>query len=662
MPRFATGGDETRRRSVVRLYVLSAMFALGFGLLVSRAILFHVKDNARLERIAMRQYRTAVQESTRRGKILDVQGRDLAVNVEAPSVWIDPRSVTDAAATAKILSELLDVDEVKLAARLNTNRKFEWVKRWVTEEQADKVEEAAIEGVHIMMENKRSYPNGTLAATVLGAVGLDSEALGGLELALNEHLVQRYVPNSYKRDARGHLYLSPTDTVAMNPLSSVELTIDKTIQFIAEQVLRVAVESSQARGGMIVVVDPRSGDILAMANEPTFDPNHYESYDLKRWKNSAITDPYEPGSTFKVMIVASALDAGTVTPEEIFFCENGAIRVGDHVLHDAHPHGELNVHDIVKVSSNIGAYKVEKTMGPERIYDAIRAFGFGEQSGIELPGESAGILASASRWSEVQFATIAFGQGVSATPLQMTMAFAAVANGGWLLKPHVVKRIRDENGNIIRESSREVRRRSISLATAQKMRLMLEAVVGQGGTGRAAASLEYGIAGKTGTAQKSGPHGGYMKGNYFASFVGFAPSDDPRLVVFVGIDEPKGRYYGGQVAAPAFREVVEKTLHYLKVPARGGIVTAEASEKGTYVQPELPAAPVEMPRFIARGENVWELPDFTGLTMRGVMKAAHDVPLNFRLAGTGVAVRQYPAPGNVVRAGDECVVEFRSML
>lgn len=663
MPRYTTGGDGSRRRTVVRLYILGAFFALGFGILASRAILFHLKDDMRLERVAIRQYRTAVRESTRRGKILDATGRDLAVNIEAPSVWADPRMIENPLETANKLSSLLDVDRNKIYSRLTSQRKFVWVKRWVPKKKVDEFKDMNIKGIYIERENKRSYPNGSLAAATLGAVGLDSKPLGGIELVFNDYLVQQFKAGSYKRDARGHLYLSPVDAVSMNSPNVIELTIDKTIQYIAESSLKHTMEITKAKAGVIVVVDPKNGDVLAIANSPSFDPNEYGRYKLDRWKNRAISDPYEPGSTFKVVVVSSALEAGTVIPTQIFDCENGEIKIGRHTLNDAHPHEELSVADIIKVSSNIGAYKVESTLGPERSYEAIRNFGFGEKTEIDLPGESTGIVQSPKYWSEVQFATIAFGQGISATPLQMTMAFAAIANGGDLLKPRIVKRIRDEEGHVIKDFKREVRRRPISRNTARIMTEMLEAVASDEGTGRLAASLDYPVAGKTGTAQKASPTGGYLKGEYYSSFVGFAPADDPKLVVYVGLDEPQGYYYGGQVAAPAFREVVEKTLRYLKFPSRRPlIVSSEEPTFNSYAKSELPQTPDVVPIFEQIDNNKWLVPDFTGLTMRGVAKAVGNIPIDIRFVGSGVAVKQKPKPGKKISQGEEFTIEFRSIL
>jgi len=672
MPRFTTGGDGSDRRVVARLYLLGGFFAVCFGVLISKAILFHLKDNDKLDKVALRQYRTAVRESTRRGKILDAQGRELAINIEAPSVWTDPRAVDNPEEAATQLAAILQLDRAKLLAQLTSSRKFAWINRWVTEEQAEKIRAFNFKGIFIEKENKRSYPNGQLASIILGAVGLDSEPLGGIELAMNDYLVQTTAPGSYQRDARGHLYLSPREMLNIRSPGAVELTIDTTIQYIAERELAKAIEATKSARGIVIVLDPHTGDLLALANYPTFDPNFYERYDLKQWRNIAVSDPYEPGSTFKMVVVANALEAGTVTPTQMIDCQGGEIHIGVDTLHDAHPHGMLSVADIIRVSSNIGAYKVEKTMGQARAYEAIKSFGFGEKTGIELPGESNGIVPNVKRWSEVQFATIAFGQGISATPLQMAVAMGAIANGGAVVKPHVVKRILGENGEALHERETEIVRRPISHETARTMTRMLEAVTQKGGTGTRAASLEYPVAGKTGTAQKAGRHGGYMEGRYYSSFIGFAPSDDARLVVYVGLDEPKGPYYGGLVAAPVFRDVVEKTLKYLKVPSRMGLTTAKKDASSVPVDgavvampttvPEIPAAPEVMPAVAEAGEGKWQLPDLTGLTMRDVAKLTRVATIDLRLIGSGVAIRQNPAPGSVVARGEEVVVEFKPML
>lgn len=669
MPKYRTVEKRDDVRTAKRVYLIGAVFACAFGILASRAVAFHLKDNAKLEQVALRQYRTAVHQSTQRGKILDAAGRELAIDNTAQSVWANPREVDDPVVMAERLSSLLGVDRRKLLDRLSSGRKFIWVKRRLSDAEATALKEQELTGVYLMRESKRFYPGGTLASAILGAVGFDAEPLGGVELSYDDQLSTRKRSGEMRRDARGHLYLSPSDDGEEGRVAHIELTIDRTLQFIAERELERAVTRSRAKGGTAVVVDVNTGAVLAIANRPTFDPNEYERSSLEHWRNRAIVDAYEPGSTFKTIVVAAALDRGVVTREDVINCEGGNLRIGSNIVHDAHPHGKLSVADIVKVSSNIGAYKVEKRLGRERSYEAIRAFGFGTQTGIDLPGESTGLLSPSERWSELQFATIAFGQGISVTPLQMAMAFAAIANGGTLYQPYVVKRVVRDDGQELLVQIPRARGRPIQPEAAKVMSLLLERVVEKGGTGSLAASFEYRVAGKTGTAQKTNVRrGGYAAGRYYSSFIGFAPADEPRIAVYVGIDEPGGRmYYGGQVAAPAFREIVEATLHYLKVP---GKLTVASNEVELQLPPKAETAELAVierpgqapPAIVPAEEGMWRLPDLRGLTMRRVLAMAGGVGLSWRFEGTGVAVRQSCEPGSVVDVNTECTVEFAPLM
>jgi cell division protein FtsI (penicillin-binding protein 3) len=668
MPRFRTVKRDEGKLGVRRLYAVGAFFAICFGLLVSRSIAFHLKDNGDLQRVAMRQYRTAVLEKGMRGKILDAAGREMAIDVTVDSAFASPRDVRDAVAVAEKLSGVLRMDRGSLLEKLSSPRKFVWIKRRIDASEAEAIRRLELPGISLMKETQRSYPNGTVGASMLGAVGFDAVPLGGIELAYDSVLTKRERSHDLRRDARGHLYLAPEGEAPETPSQNVELTIDKTLEYIADRALARGVETAKAKGGQAVVVDVKTGAVLAIANMPTFDPNDYEKYPLAHWRNSAIVDPHEPGSTFKTIIISSALDAGVVKPGDIFDCEGGKIKIGVNIVNDSHPHGKLSVADIVKVSSNIGAYKVEQRLGPKRAYEAIRAFGFGAKTGIDLPGESEGLLSTYTKWSPIQFATIAFGQGIAVTPLQMAMAFAAIANGGQLLKPYVVKRITGEGGTVLSETRPQVAGEPLSPEGARVMTGLLRRVVEQGGTGTLAASLEYPIAGKTGTAQKADPRtGGYARGRYYASFVGFAPADAPRIAVFVGIDEPRGAYYGGQVAAPIFRTIAEETLHYLKVPASlvmtaqaGGAVPPAAGDMDEVAQ--VVSEEDGERQVVQETEGSWRLPDFRGLTMRGVLATASDADIDWNFVGTGIAVRQEPEPGSALSAGERCTVEFKPLM
>lgn len=672
MPKYRTVEKSDDVRTAKRVYIVGAFFALAFGILASRAVAFHLKDNAQLEKVALRQYRTAVHQSTQRGKIFDASGRELAIDITVESAWANPREVDDPVSISEKLSKSLSVDRRKLLEKLSTGRKFVWVKRRLSDNEASALKEMNLPGVYAMRESSRSYPGKTLAAPILGAVGRDAEPLGGVELAYNDALSASKRQGDVRRDARGHLYLSPIEEGPEGKVADVWLTIDRTLQFITERELENAVEKSRAKGGSAVVIDVATGAVLAMANVPTFDPNDYDRYSLSSWKNRSIADAYEPGSTFKTVVVAAALNAGVTKPDEMFDCEGGRIKIGSNVVRDAHPHRKLSVADIIKVSSNIGAYKVEQRLGYARAYESIKAFGFGRPTGIDLPGESSGLFSRPDSWSELQFATIAFGQGIAATPLQMANAFAAIANGGTLMKPWIVKKIVGEGGREIYAGGRQAVGNPIGMETSKLMASILQRVTMEGGTGRLAASAEYPVAGKTGTAQKAHPgRGGYMPGKYYSSFVGFAPADAPRISVYVGIDEPSGgMYYGGQIAAPAFREIAEATLRYLKVP--GSLMVA-----GQSVESQLPPlaprpetaelalvekAGHEERRVIQNDERSWTLPDLSGLTMRGVLSAAAGADIAWRFSGTGVAVKQSCNPGAAIPSGTECSVDFSPLM
>ncbi len=664
MPRFKKSERGGEGRGVKRIYAVAAFFALFFGILVSRAVAFHLKDNANIEKVALRQYRTAVRESSMRGKILDAAGREMAIDVMVDSIFANPREIQNPVDAAEKLAAALRVDRSQLFDRLTSHRKFVWVKRRVSIAESQQIKALNIDGVYSMREGRRSYPNGTVGASVLGAVGFDTEPLGGVELMYDDVLSQRTESRDVKRDARGHLYLSPDGDEGETEQKNVELTIDKTLQYIADRALEKGVTTANARAGQAVVVDVRTGAILAVSNMPTFDPNDYERYPLSSWRNSAIVEPHEPGSTFKVIIVSAALSAGAVKPEDIFNCEGGAIKIGTNIVRDSHAHGKLSVADIIRVSSNIGAYKVEQQLGEERVEQAIKSFGFGRKTGIDLPGEDAGILSPRQRWSQIQFATIAFGQGIAVTPLQTAVAFAAIANGGKLMKPYVVKRITNDRNEVLFEAAPEIVSEPISEAAAKMMTGLLRRVTQEGGTGTLAASLEYPMAGKTGTAQKADSRTGrYAQGRYYASFVGFAPADAPRIAVFVGMDEPRGAYYGGQVAAPIFKTIVEESLHYLKVPSTL-VTTAQSLPAASDVEELAVIASDESnaSQAVQHDDGTWRLPDFSGLTMRGVLAAAKDAEIDWEFKGSGVAVNQIPPPGSAIDPGARCTVEFRPMM
>lgn len=650
--------QSRERRMRIRLAVVGAGVLGGFVLIVLRGAQLQLRDNRELEWVASKQYQAVVPVAARRGKILDARGKELAVSMPATSIYADGRKVTDVNAAVRALAGALNLSGEAagdLRKQLTARKQFVWLGRKVDPAVVERVKALGIAGVRFVEESRRIYPSGKLASTVLGAVGMDAEGLAGIEMAYNQELLSKHNSMTFQRDARGRLIYSPVAFKDQVDVGTVTLTIDKTVQFITESALDRAVTESKARAGVAVVMDPKTGAILAMANSPGFNPNDYSKYPQSMWRNRAITDTFEPGSTFKVLTVATALDRGLVSPEQKFDCNRGAITIGNATIHDHDPYGILSVRDIIKVSSNIGAYKVGHVVGKDRLYESLRLFGMGQKTGIEFPGEVAGLVRPAGKWGPVELATISFGQGVTATPLQLTLAMATIANGGVRMRPYVVQRIENGNGETVFQATPEAVVTAIRPETATLMMDIMRSVVGQGGTAKKAASEEFSVAGKTGTAQKvMEGTGRYAAGKYFSSFVGVAPVEDPHLAIFVGVDEPQVGHFGGQIAGPVFREIAEATLHYMTVPGKASpvIVKAAGDEERGMKDEGREMNPVER-RDVSSG-----LPNMMGWPLRRVVVAMRDVGAHVDLQGEGRAVAQSPSPGTVLRKGDRVQVRF----
>lgn len=670
-----------------RFFVISLVLALGFTALVVRAVQLHISAQPVLEGVASQQYHAVVPMTPKRGKVLDSKGRELATSVPTLSVFADPSGVTDVQATVSAIEEILPLGKARaeVVQRMGGSKRFAWIKRRVPLKVAEKVRDLHLAGVHFIEESERFYPNEALGSQIVGVVSKDAEALSGVELAYDRYLRNASQQVVYERDARGRTFFTP-DAGGISPTlqqGTVQLTIDKVIQYLTEQALGKAVEKAKAKGGMAIVADPQTGKILAMANMPTFNPNQYWQYPQDAWRNRAITDMAEPGSTFKVLVLSAAVEAG-IPPDRKFDCAGGAITIGKAVLHDSHSHGILSLADILRVSSNIGTVKIAQVLGKERVGAALTAFGIGQKTGIDFPGEAAGIMRPAGRWQPLDMATMAFGQGVAVTPIQMAMVFATIANNGLLMKPYLVEEVRDGQGAPVFAAQPTVVRHVMSASTAETMRSLLSHVVEPGGTGVAAASALYRTAGKTGTAQKVQPgQKGYAPGKYFSSFVGFAPLDRPQIVVYVGLDEPVGAYYGGVIAAPVFREIVEGTLQYLEVPTTGvPIITADTASPDAVADIASPGdgaigavmapgsngkpvavgsavAPASVRRFVPGEGNRLQVPALAGLSVREVMRAAEEAQMLVKVSGVGVAVAQRPAAGSLVGRNDTVEIDFQ---
>ncbi|MBI2345862.1 MAG: transpeptidase family protein [Deltaproteobacteria bacterium] len=661
----SVGQAERRREQWIRarMAVVLALLFIGLIGIGGRAMQLHLGEQQSLKWVAAKQYRAVIPTAPRRGKILDAKGRELAIDVPVQSIYADPRQIRDHEAVLSALQTVLPLggEAATIRRRLAQGGKFVWIRRRVEQDVADRVRALKRPGIHTVEETRRFYPNGALASQLLGAVGLDAEPLAGIELAYQDELGSQRGQLVYQRDARGRVFYTQS-AGERPPLANVELTLDKVIQHQTEISLATAVASAQARGGVAIVGEVATGRVLAMASMPSYDPNDYARYEQSRWRNRAITDTYEPGSTFKVFIAAVALEDG-MDPERRFDCERGQLRIGHAVVHDHDPYGILSLREIVKVSSNIGALKVAQAVGRDRFGAILQAFRIGVPTGIDFPGEVAGILRDPRGWQPVEMATIAFGQGITATPLQMTMAFAAIANGGRLMRPYLVERIRRDDGVVMHEAAPTLVGAPIRPETAQRLTELLIQVVEPGGTGTKAASAAYAVAGKTGTAQKVVEGTGrYAAGKYYASFIGFAPAQLPRIAVYVGIDEPRGPYFGGVVAAPVFKEIVEATLTYLGEPTRNASVIVmkrpqetervrQISDRAISAEQKVAASEPASDSAARPDEGRFLVPDFHGMPVREVMRRTGEAGVAVRLEGTGLVVEQQPAAGTLLVPG-----------
>lgn len=536
--------------------------------LLFRLMELQLLQAAQLRRLAEDQAGRQITLPASRGAVYDRLGRVLAMNVPMWSVYADPKLVKDAPAVASALAPVLSLPPDALLTEFRRRGRFVWLARRLEPEQAARIRRLELPGIGVVEEERRAYPNGRLAATVLGFAGIDNQGLAGVELSYDRALRGSVGRADVRVDGVGHeLPGSRRVVVPPQPGSSLVLAIDQVIQFVAERELALAVKPARAKGGTAIVMDPWTGELLALATEPGFDPNRPDPTRPTTWRNIAVSDVYEPGSTFKVLVAAAAVESGAVGPRDRFYCA-GSITVAGTVIRDAErrPGGRRTqtLSDIIRNSCNVGATQVGVKLGKVRMAEWLRQFGFGGPTGIDLPGEATGLVRPIREWYEPTLQTISFGQGLSVTPVQLLAAVAVLANGGTIVRPHVGRALRTADGST-GPLSWPAGKRLISGATARAVATMMARVVTDG-TGTAAAVEGYTVAGKTGTAQKPDPAGGYARGKFVASFVGFVPADAPRLAILVTIDEPRGRYYGGEVAAPLFARIALPVLRYLRVP------------------------------------------------------------------------------------------------
>ena len=561
-----------------RRYILLHLLLAGFGVILFRLVSLQVLQAAELTARADRQHQKSVTLEGARGTVTDRHGKVLAMNVEVPSIFGVPTSLDSPANAARSLSPLLHIRREELEKKLRQDKHFVWLARKVEPEQGRRLEQLSIDGIGMVMEGRRFYPKGPLLAHVLGFVGMDGVGLEGLERRYESQLHGEKRLTILQRDALGRTVF-PKDLREQVPAigQALSLTIDEVIQYIAEKELEEAVDHARAKSGTIIVMEPRTGAILAMAVSPRFDPNAVASLAADRWRNRALTDTYEPGSTMKVVVAAAALEERVMMPGSMLFGENGRMTIANTTIHDHEKLGWMTFAQMIQKSSNIGAAKTGMLVGDQRLYRYLQAFGFGQRTDIDLPGEVSGLLKSPRDWGRRSLASISIGQEVGVTPLQMIAAVSAIANDGVLMKPYVVAEVRDQKGQRVKEILPQVKRRVVSPATARTLTTIMEGVV-TSGTGTKAAIPGFRVAGKTGTAQKVDPHTGtYSSALSIGSFVGFVPADAPRLAIIVVVDEPQGEAWGGVVAAPVFRRVGEQVLTYLGVPRDDQVKIAMAA-------------------------------------------------------------------------------------
>ncbi|MDY6905299.1 MAG: penicillin-binding protein 2 [Thermodesulfobacteriota bacterium] len=568
------GKDNFDDRKVERRIVLvGVVFSALYLAIAARIVHLQVFQGEALAHKASMEYQKTYVKTGKRGTIFDRNRMEMAVSIDTVSIGVHPRLLTAPADRAGELADVLSMSYSNVHRKLSADKAFVWLKRDATPAEEKAVKKLGLDqGVlEFIPERQRVYPNKTLAAQVFGFSGIDGNGLEGIEYAYDQMLKGPSVRQTMVKDAIGRGFC-PDNMEERTPCRDghdVVLTIDATIQCITETVLADTVRSFDATSGMAVVMAPHTGEVLAMANYPFYNPNTFGRYNEAVWRNRIVTDSFEPGSTMKVFLAAGAIESGLCKPGTIFFCEDGAYRVHDHQIHDAHAYGWLSLRQIVKYSSNIGAVKVSEMIGRQALWETLNRFGFGCKTGVECPGETTGILSNYSRWTDVDTGSIAFGQGISVSAIQLVTALSAIANGGVLVRPHVVKSVVTADGRVLQKNGVDRVRRVISVNTARTIRSMMAGVTSEGGTGEKAAIADYTVCGKTGTAQKLDDEGQYTDDEFIASFMGFAPGTSPEIAILVVVDAPQKSHYGGTVTAPAFRRIASETLNYLGIDPEG---------------------------------------------------------------------------------------------
>ncbi len=644
-----SGNDNKRIEYTVRVLLCIAV------VLVGRLFFLQIIDKSDLQAKNLSQVQVDRKLQSPRGTIYDRNGRPLAMSVVTKSLYADPKMIKQSPSEiADLIAPYVAMPKEEIVKSLQEDTAFVWLDRMMEPEKskavAQLIKDKNLEGLNFVEESKRYYPNGNLAAQVIGFVGTDDKGLDGLEMVLDDELKGGIQKELVATDRKGNaIFGSVLSKYLPDKGKSVTLTIDASIQFIAERALDKAMEDTGAKHASVIVMDPKTGEILAMANRPTYDPNHYGQGTEEVFKNIAVTNLYEPGSTFKPIIASAALASGKWKLDQVYN-DKGSFVANGHVMQNwnGEGYGPVRLIDILKFSINTGMAEIGTTTGADILSKYVRNYGFGSKTGIELPGEGDGILYEPDDMSKLDVATMSIGQGIAVTPLQMVRAFGAIANGGSMMKPHIIKSYSNVKGEITSTTDPEVVGQPIPEDTAKTIADILEKEVSEGG-GTKAMVEGYHFGGKTGTAEKlDTKNGGYLAGHYIASFIGFGPVEDPKFVVLVAIDDhKKGSIYGGQIAAPVFKNIVSQLVRYYQMSPSvkdGAIVTAAPSAKLPAVKPN--------------SDGTVVLPDFRGYTFGEVRDWLHTAGLYFKPDGTGKAISQEQLPGTVVSPGTPIVVQF----
>ncbi len=652
--RFARGqvrGDVRRELRWVRfrMLALGGLLLGALGALLFRAATLQVTEGKKLAHLAREQYLLKVAIPGKRGTITDRAGAVLAASAPVDSIYADLSQLDDPRAL-RSLAEVLHLGprEVEsLSRRLDLSAQFAWIKRQVSPAEADAVKALQLPGVGMVKESRRFYPERELAAQVLGITGVDGEGLEGLERRFDEQLRGRSAELVASRDARGREMSADAINAPALAGAQIPLTRERNLQYLAAQALARGVQSSHANAGVAVILDPATGAVLALAVGPNFNPNAVGERDREALRDRSVTDAFEPGSTFKAFLVAAALEEKVISPQSIVFAENGAYTLNGRTIHDHKPYGWLGVPQVLQVSSNIGAAKIGLLLGRERLSQYLHSFGFGQRTEVGLPGEVRGNLPPLR--SDIATATASFGQGVTATPMQLLQGYAALANGGRLLRPYVVSRVTASDGTVTDLGPQELRR-VVSAESAQALTAMLEHVVEKGGTAEDGAVEGFHVAGKTGTAQKVDPlTGTYSVDKRFSSFIGYLPAEAPRAVIGVFLDEPKGEVYGGKVAAPVFREIARETMRQMGVLPNPRLLAAApvAPAAKPRAKPATPATTdaAEDDDTVEQAAAAGGVPRVVGLPLRSALAELRRVGLGAAPTGSGQVVAQRPRAG-----------------